>query len=352
MISFNDKYNEEIHQMILKYPKAYGKMLKSKGFQKRCPDRTYLVNYIYSCTQILDNKDFNYSFKTRIYWTVNKIEDWNNSLVCCKICGKPIKNWNIHKLLDGYKNSCCTKCERTIASATNKEVCMKKYGVTNVFASKEIRNRLDAKKDAIYNKRKENALKLHGCKVWNNPQKAMKTKIQRYGNVWHLQKCQETMIERHGAPNLMQVASIHRKQQSASYVMDRIKFDSSWEVYMYIWLRDKKIQFQYHPSSPEFWYEKKDGSRHRYYPDFILTEEGEIWEPKGDNSFDAEGRPIKNGWFDWTEKHEYMKKLGVKFFFKEDIQPFREYVEEKYGQNYIESLIDKVDCQTCKHQRR
>ena len=215
---------------------------------------------------------------------------------------------------------------------------MQKYGVTNVFASDTVKSKIAGMKDEIYRRREENMRRLHGCKVWNNPEKARQTKISRYGGVWHLEKCRESMVAKYGAPNPMQVSSIRERQQGAAYVMDGIKFDSSWEVYMYIWLKDHKVEFEYHPDSPEFWYEKDDGSRHRYYPDFILTENGEIWEPKGDNSFDEFGNPVKNGWFDWHEKYEYMKKLGVRFFLKNDMQPFREYVNKTYGKDFLNSI--------------
>jgi len=342
MITFNDEYNAEIVKIIIENPKAYGKMLKSKGFLGRYPDRSYLYDYVMASTPELNDPDFQYSFKTRVFWTVNKIENWENPLVCCQVCGKPLKHWNLSKFKDGYKATCGITCERIVASATNKETCLAKYGVTNVFASKAVREDLNGRKDEIYKKREENARKNHGCKVWNNAEKAMKTKIEKYGSVWHLEKCRESMVEKYGAPNPMQVASIQKRQQRAAYIMDGIKFDSSWEVYMYIWLRDTGIEFEYHPSSPEFWYEKADGSRHRYYPDFILKNTSEIWEPKGDNSFDEDGNPLKNGWFDWKEKYEYMKSIGVRLFLKEDIQPFQDYVERKYGVNFTDSLIDDV----------
>lgn len=342
MVTFNDEYNVEIVKIITENPKAYGKMLKSKGFLGRYPDRSYLYDYIMASTPELDDPDFQYSFKTRIFWTVNKIENWENPLVRCNICGNPIKRWNLHKFKNGYKSTCCYKCERKFASETNKETCLTKYGVTNVFASKAVIDYIGTKKDETQRKREETKLRQFGNSKFNNSKQAVKTKIEKYGSVWHLEKCQESMVEKYGAPNPMQVASIQKRQQKAAYIMDGIKFDSSWEVYMYIWLRDAGIEFEYHPSSPEFWYEKADGSRHRYYPDFILKKTGEIWEPNGDNSFDEYGNPLKNGWFDWKEKYEYMKSIGARLFLKEDIQPFQDYVERKYGSDFSESLVDDV----------
>ena len=83
---------------------------------------------------------------------------------------------------------------------------------------------------------------------------------------------------------------------------------------------------------------KKDGTKHRYYPDFILTKTGKIWDPKGDNSFDENGKPIKNGKYDWTEKYEYMKSLGVWMPQKKEIKPFQDWFENKFGKDYIDTL--------------
>lgn len=341
MQTFNTEYDAEIAKIVKENPKSYFKMLTSRGLRGRHPDRTYLLDYIKKATPCLDDPDFEYSLKTRLFWLLNKIDGWDSPLVKCRVCGRPIKRWNVSKPSMGYKTTCCGECDRIIASRTNKDTCMKKYGVANVFASKAVRADLDGRKDQIYGRRKENMRRLHGGKAWNNPEKARATKMARYGSVWHLEKCRESMIAKYGAPNPMQVGSIRDRQSSAMYVMDGTKFDSSWEVYIYLWLRDHGVAFEYHPDKPEFWYEKADGSRHRYYPDFILTETGEIWEPKGDNSFDADGNPVKNGWLDWSEKYEYMKSIGVRFFMKDDVRVFREYTEKKYGANFIDSLKDQ-----------
>ena len=241
MNTFDDKYNEEIARIVNDNPKAYFKMLTSKGFSGRYPDRTYLLDYIKRATPYLDDADFEYSLKTRVYWVINRIEDWSSPLVRCHVCGNPIKRWNVAKPSIGYKTTCCKKCERAMASAANKNTCLQKYGVTNVFASKGVKAELKSRKSEIYGRREENSVKAHGCKVWNNPEKAKATKIRKYGGVWHLEKCQESMVAKYGAPNPMQVPSIREKQQNPAYVLDGVKFDSSWEVYMYIWLRDNGV---------------------------------------------------------------------------------------------------------------
>ena len=43
---FNDEYNKEIARIVSENPKAYFKMLTSRGFNGRYPDRTYLLDYI------------------------------------------------------------------------------------------------------------------------------------------------------------------------------------------------------------------------------------------------------------------------------------------------------------------
>ena len=53
MNAFDDKYNDEIARIVNDNPKAYFKMLTSKGFSGRYPDRTYLLDYLLRKTAIL-----------------------------------------------------------------------------------------------------------------------------------------------------------------------------------------------------------------------------------------------------------------------------------------------------------
>lgn len=70
-VNFNDEYTKQIENIIEKNPRNYIKVLKSKGFDKRYVDRSYLYDYIIEVTPLLD--DPIYTFKTRVYWALHKM---------------------------------------------------------------------------------------------------------------------------------------------------------------------------------------------------------------------------------------------------------------------------------------
>lgn len=92
----------------------------------------------------------------------------------------------------------------------------------------------------------------------------------------------KTMIKCHGS-----VACKRR------YAYDNKKFDSSWELCYYIWLKDHDISFTY-PCKDTIAYEC-DGKQHLYFPDFIV--EGRYVEIKGKQFLDESkhlANPFKN----------------------------------------------------------
>ena len=74
-----------------------------------------------------------YSLKTKIFWTINEIESWDNPLVKCSICGKPFYKMNIKKLNEGYKKTCSISCNRKLAQMHIEQKMLQKYGVKNAF---------------------------------------------------------------------------------------------------------------------------------------------------------------------------------------------------------------------------
>lgn len=175
---------DELRKIVDANPRTYVKMLKSRGFKCRYEDRSYLWQFVLDSTAILNDPTFEYSDKTRIFWTLRQICGWSDSRVRCQICGKPITHWNISKLSDGYKRTCSSACERKRASATYVDTCRSKYGVDNVFSSEAVLEKLKCKKDEIQHSREQTMLKKYGLKHYNNSQKANTTKRAKH----HLQK--------------------------------------------------------------------------------------------------------------------------------------------------------------------
>lgn len=339
-MEYDLELEKELLEIVKNNPKNYMRVIKSTGFMNRYPNRQYLRDYISKCTvSLVDSEEFTYGLKTRLYWTLNHIWSWDDERVCCKIDGNPIKNWNVVNLEQEYKKTCCPECSRKLAYSELEKSNLARYGVRNPFQFPHVLKKFKEHKDERMAHRRATRLKHYGDPNFNNPKKAQETKIKKYGDVWNLKKCKETWRKKYGVENPMQVDRIREKQQSAQYVYDDRKFDCSWEVYLYIYFKDHGVNFIYQPQEPKLWYQKGDQSWHRYYPDFLLVDSNQLIETKGDNSFDENGNPIKNGWLDWKEKYECMKAHGVKILLKKDVEPYREYVEKKYGKDFIRSLL-------------
>lgn len=134
------------------------------------------------------------------------------------------------------------------------------------------------------------------------------------------EKMIKTTLERYGT-------FIH----TYTYEYDNKIFDSSWELAYYIWLKDNNIQFIYKPDRLEY----KDGNvSHYYYPDFKV--EDTLTEIKGDHL-------MKDGWLvDYKgnilkAKTLFLREQKVKFLFMKDIQQYINYVNNTYGQNFLNS---------------
>ena len=123
------------------------------------------------------------------------------------------------------------------------------------------------------------------------------------------------------------------------YTYNKIKFDSSWEIAYYIWLKDHNIDFEYQPDiSFEYEYNNK---KHRYYPDFLV--EDEIQEIKGTHFFencDSNNKmicPYNRDLDDFIEaKHQCMIKNNIKII--TDCTEYLNYIKNTYGNDYIKQF--------------
>lgn len=117
----------------------------------------------------------------------------------------------------------------------SKKTCQKKYGVDFVFQSKEFK-----------------------------------------------EKSKKTLMKKYGVDNAMKSTSIISKSRKR-YFYKNTYFDSSWELAFFIWLKEKDIEFEYHPQVCFFYFGNK-----RYFPDFKIGDD--FIEIKGNQFF-------KNGEF-------------------------------------------------------
>lgn len=156
----------------------------------------------------------------------------------------------------------------------------------------------------------------------------------------------ETMLRKYGCENSSQNADIQRRAKRR-YRFDGINFDTAPELAYFIWLRDNGADFEYHPK--KFFEYAFAGATRRYFPDFCVN--GSFVEIKGDQFFKPDGTmfcPFRNKL--WTDeqyadrcakeeaKRQCMLANGVKILKSKDYQTYLNYVNEKYGRDYLKQF--------------
>ena len=190
-IQFDKKLNELIQQKYEKYKARIVKHLKKS-------ENKYLIDYIISVTPKLDNF---YTLGTRIYWVLNGLTDFPK----CKNCGKPLEKINVC-IKTGYTRQYCGyKCLNTSEEKMYKvkQTCLKKYGVENPYASKEIQQKI-----------KQTCLKRYGADSFNKTTQGKelykKKSLLKYGTEFPFQseivknKIKTTVLQKYGVENIFQ----------------------------------------------------------------------------------------------------------------------------------------------------
>lgn len=255
------------------------------------------------------------------------------------------------------------------------QTCLERYGVENPFAATEVKQKIEATKlerygDSHYtniNQIKETITKLkQDDPTWlqKRNQKYQETCLERYGtkNSSQNEKVRQKIIQnrskalydKYGCNSAGLIKSVQLKIQKTVEERYGVKwsillasrkklqfnsetFDSIPELAYYIWLTDHHIQFTYHPTlSFPYIHQNKT---HYYCPDFLV--EQKIVEIKGPQFINNDGTwrdpyvKIDTG---CTEaKHQCLISMGVKIIFKDEYQTFIDYVNMKYGDNFLQS---------------
>ena len=183
-----------------------------------------------------------------------------------------------------------------------------------------------------------------------------------------VKKSMETIRKNHGGlhnsqtpegRNLMRLRNLKHPEwcQNNKFkykYLDGSKFDSAWELALWIYAKDHNEEIIREPVAYKYTY---DGKTRLYFPDFLYN--NKIIEIKGNQYYlnrDTNNRMIfpytrlhKNSPELTPEEKQYMDDLyetkhqcglinGVEFWNKKECEPFVKYVEDKYGIEYLPSF--------------
>ena len=361
MIERNEKYEEEIFNIVKANPQRYGRMLRAKGSKNhKNPNREHLLKYIYERTSFLDGiKDA--ILPIRLLYLRSNVSD----LPVCVIDGKPIEKFNVRYFPGIFgnieeflsKQTCCRDCAFKLAQRSREEYFQKNFGneITNTFQLEKTKEKIRETKikehgDPKYcnrNKIKETNLEKYGKAFYFQTdefqEKSKKTKIARFG-VDHQIRSQavkdgmaERYLKKHGVPYSTQDPEVISKMHW-KYFYDGKKFDSAWEIAYYRHLKESGVNFQYQPDISIKYV--SDGKIRHYRPDFLIN--GIIYEVKGDNLIKYYGdnsrifnRPDYRAMQAKMQKCFELEKEGkLKFVLWNDLKTICDYISETEGMSF------------------
>lgn len=199
------------------------------------------------------------------------------------------------------------KCSLHGSNQENTELCMiEKLGVKNPLQNQDIKN------------------------------KVMETNKNRRGVAWPwaskecIEKRKQNYFEKTGYNYPGQNPEVRRKSVK-HYEYDNQRFDSSWELAYFIWLKDHNIPFEYQCGKLQYEY---NGQTKTYFPDFYVN--GQYVEIKGPQFFEN-GKMInpwdrsQDGLFE--AKHQCMLANNVKII--TDCSSYLKYLEDVYGKDCL-----------------
>lgn len=266
--------------------------------------------------------------------------------------------WNSDKQRQALKEAFEERKDEIIAK--REQTCLEKAGVTNMNKTKETRDKIkqtclehfgttsSLAAKSVKDKIKETCLQKYGVENAHQAsdiiQKTKETCKDRYGAESYFasevgkEKIKQIFLEKHGVENPSQVIEIQRKK-AKKYYYENINFDSSWELAVWIYAKDHNEEIEREPCELLYTFEEKE---HKYYPDFRYK--GQLIEIKGAHLYNANG-DARVG-FEKNEKLDAQMRAkmkcafdnGVKVWGQFKIQPYLEYIKEKYGPNYLQQF--------------
>lgn len=371
-------YPKEIQEAIKKFvddnPRGYSRLIKSKR-----PDLYMFV---------LNNTPNTLRLSTRMYWIINDIYDYPE----CELCHRSF-TYSI-QFNRGYHRYCkdCINSKDSDRTKHARETNLKKFGCISNFGNKENREKgkrtlmfhygvdHNWKSTKVRNGGKKTCKQLYGDENYNNREKSKHTKLEKYGDenynnpnkisqTWNKhaendpsfvlernRKSKQTKKERYGDENysntqlaketlMKRYGRLHGFK--GRYQFDSKKFDSSYELAYYIWLKDTGIRFVY-PCPFNIEYLNEETNRVKTYcPDFLV--EDNIVEIKGEHFFknnDPSTKILINPYNSSDSTPKYKMKCMLDnnaiILSNNECQKYIDYVNDKYGKDFINSC--KIEC--------
>lgn len=298
---------------------------------------------------IKDNQDL--ELKKKQYNREQKVKS------TCTKCGKEFER----RLRFFSFPALCTDCSK-------KETTKEHYGVENISqldsVKKQKAEKLAAQMQDIVTKRKETCLKKYGVSSFMKTQE-FKDLISGDKNPGITEEAKEkrkqTMLDRYGVDNFFKRSDIIKSRfkekygvvnpsqvnatgwpVKSNYLYKGIHFDSSWELIYYISQSEtghiverEPVQFKY----------SFDGEDHFVKPDFRV--DGQLIEIKGDFMIDENG-DWRNVWDNsltpyYQAKQKCLQEHNVQVLFSKDLEPYKDYVVNKYTSNFINLFKTKLE---------
>lgn len=285
------------------------------------------MSKLFSESPIFINSFNEFNEKSLIYMKHQKYK------FLCPYCKKEI-----------IKNSSSIKNNQELIcwSCNNKKSLKEKYGVENISQLKEIKEKKKEttrkhfgvdypmqSKDVMKKSQETNMIK-YGGKCPNCDEKIKEKRkelnIKKYGTSCPANKdpsinvkSRQTMIEKYGT------ISVKR-----NFIYNEIIFDSSWELYFYIYMSEiKNFKVIRNPKFIEYEFENK---KYKYFPDFEI--DGKFYEIKGDHLL--EKMKIENT--RENAKYKCMIENKIEILTEEKLKPIFQFIDSKFGKDYIKKF--------------
>lgn len=233
---------------------------------------------------------------------------------------------------------------------------MERYGVDNVFATKQVKEKIkqtNLNRYGRYNvgqfgspEHNKAMIKkygtIHSMQSETVKEKAKKTFNEKYGVDWYTQsrekRVQDSKVWRIYLLSELNDCGVQWTSDATNEnVIEELCFDSAWELAYYIWLKDNNIDFNY--QCEPIPYTSYNGKIHYYIPDFKVGDD--LIEIKGPQFFTESGQLInpydRSEEADLHNQKKYECMLNHKVIILTDVKDQIKYVKDKYGEDFLKS---------------